>query len=299
MVDEKSFRIIQRDHSGCKIRLYEDEPGREHPQIINFPAGEILVRYPVYCDNAEITVIVYDHTMDGLFALAQIIDIARHENPRVEVIVKIPYFPNARQDRRTQRGESFALKVYADFLNSLKADRVISLDPHSNVLAAVVNNFHPVDQAKLWVEWVVQWADTFEGDCVLVYPDAGAKKKTEEIAELANLQIRHKRITVQGASKDRDPKTGKLNISFQGDLSDCHVLIVDDICDGGGTFLGLANEISLNASTGVRSMTLAVTHGLYTKGRDIFKGHFTHLAEIVFTDSPTVSVTDFTKEESE
>ena len=40
--------------------------------------------------------------------------------------------------------------------------------------------------------------------------------------------------------------------------------MVDDICDGGGTFLGLADAL---AACGAGPLTLAVTHGLFTRGR--------------------------------
>lgn len=298
MVEEKDFKIVIRDGKGRKLDLYENEPGREHPQIINFPAGEILVRCPFCYDSVEINITVHDRTMDGLFVLAQIVDIYRHADPQIEVYVNIPYFPNARQDRRTQDGESFSLKVYADYLNSLQVDRVVSCDPHSDVVAAVVNNFHPIEQSEIWEDWLIDYINQGDPDThfVFVVPDAGAFKKTEKIYGIVKQCVKRHVVLHTGASKKRDPITGRLTIAFEGDLSDCDVVIVDDICDGGGTFLGLAEEINVNASRGYCSLTLAVTHGLFTKGTEAFKKHFTHLAEMRFVDRPEIVVTDLLSE---
>ncbi len=41
-------------------------------------------------------------------------------------------------------------------------------------------------------------------------------------------------------------------------------LVVDDICDGGGTFLGLADKFW--KQTSISTLDLYVTHGIFSKG---------------------------------
>jgi ribose-phosphate pyrophosphokinase len=102
----------------------------------------------------------------------------------------------------------------------------------------------------------------FPAGCVLVAPDKGA---TAKVAALANL-LQHRWI--QG-DKVRDPKTGALSgFSVDDDgksIEGCHLVVVDDICDGGGTFIGLGEELN---KLKPKSMDLYVTHGIFSKGYD-------------------------------
>src|ERR1019366_6917050 len=58
----------------------------------------------------------------------------------------IPYFPYARQDRITEKHTAFSLKVFAKLINDLNFDEVVSLDVHSDVTPALVNNMRVVSQ---------------------------------------------------------------------------------------------------------------------------------------------------------
>ena len=65
--------------------------------------------------------------------------------------------------------------------------------------------------------------------------------------------------------KERDVKTGALT-SFKtmtGDLSGQTCFIVDDICDGGGTFAGTAKMLK---EKGAEKVILIVSHGIFSKG---------------------------------
>ena len=69
-------------------------------------------------------------------------------------------------------------------------------------------------------------------------------------------------------SKIRNVKTGQLSgfntqtLDFQGKTC----FIIDDICDGGGTFVGLA---ALLKSRNARKIVLIVSHGIFSKGFDL------------------------------
>ena len=121
----------------------------------------------------------------------------------------------------------------------------------------------------------------FDSDPVVVIPDAGATKK-------AYTWLDGRRV-VQ-ASKRRDPATGKLSgfsvpdVDSEGNsIAGRPCIIVDDICDGGGTFLGLAAELQ---AAGAGPLTLAVTHGLFTKGTEVLTESFSTIACLAPTDAP-------------
>jgi len=54
---------------------------------------------------------------------------------------------------------------------------------------------------------------------------------------------------------------------------------VDDICDGGGTFIGLAKALK---QKNAGNLYLAVSHGIFSKGFNELNKHFT---KIFTTDS--------------
>ncbi|CAM1342175.1 ribose-phosphate diphosphokinase [Tenacibaculum aestuarii] len=185
--------------------------------------------------------------------------------------VVLPYFPAARQDRLMVSGEPLSIKVYADIINSQKYESITIFDPHSEVTPALLNNCKVIDNHK-FIEQVTQ---QLSGDLILISPDGGALKKIYKVA--AYLQ----NYEVVECSKSRNVKTGQLTgfKVYANDLQGRDCLIVDDICDGGGTFLGLAKELK---AKNAGNLYLAVSHGIFSKGFGELEKHFT---KIFTTDS--------------
>jgi ribose-phosphate pyrophosphokinase len=108
----------------------------------------------------------------------------------------------------------------------------------------------------------------------VVSPDAGAEKRASAFASRLHIPLIH-------AWKSRSVADGKISgfghepIPFGGKL-----LIVDDICDGGGTFVGLMDTLSCPLSD------LFVTHGLFSKGPQIVTSAF---GNVFCTDSITLA----------
>lgn len=175
----------------------------------------------------------------------------------------IPYFPGARQDRVINTGEALSVKVYTNILNQQQLTSITIFDPHSDVTPAllnqckVINNFDFIEQVTLQLP----------NNLLLISPDGGALKKIYKVA--AHL----KHYEVVECSKSRDLKTGKLSkfTVYSEDLKGQPCLIVDDICDGGGTFLGLAKELK---AKNAGPIYLAVSHGIFSKGFDDLNKHF-------------------------
>jgi len=185
-----------------------------------------------------------------------------------------PYFLGSRSDRKFGEGSNNYLKsVICPIINSLNFKSVTVIDPHSDVLEACLNNYKKLDNHML-VKYALEDLEAFEtsdslnGIC-LVSPDAGAYKKIFDVAQ--EFQIDN----IATATKVRDLKTGKIlhteipNLPVRLD-EDFKYVIVDDICDGGRTFIELAKAIREQRPTA--KIYLVVTHG-------IFSGGFTQLAE--------------------
>lgn len=167
----------------------------------------------------------------------------------------VPYFPFARQDRRTNEWSGFELPVALDLVSDI--DLVIA-DPHSDVAGLL-----PHVQQKVFVKQL-EAVGAFAKDPMVVIPDKGATNKAMSWIGSSGW--------IQG-EKHRDVATGRLSgFSVQvDDLKGSPCIIVDDICDGGGTFIGLAELLE---EKGAGELTLAVTHGLFTKGIDKLSEYF-------------------------
>ena len=183
----------------------------------------------------------------------------------------LPYFPAARQDRVMIPCEPLTVKVYADIINNSAVSSITVYDPHSEVTPAVLNNCTVIPN-HAFVELVMQ---QLSGKTVLVSPDGGALKKIYKVAEYLEGK------EVIECSKSRDVSTGKLT-GFKVNVDDLEgkdCLIVDDICDGGGTFMGLAEELK---AKNAGKLYLAVSHGIFSKGVDDLAKYF---EKIFTTDS--------------
>ena len=100
---------------------------------------------------------------------------------------------------------------------------------------------------------------------VLISPDAGAYKKTERLATALG-------VPVVVATKYRSVVDGSLAApDVLGDVRGKVCVIVDDICDGGGTFLNLAESLT---AAGAAECHLFVSHGIFSKGYDALLARF-------------------------
>jgi len=206
----------------------------------------------------EITAKVKNST--DVMSLALLVDAcSRLENldTHAEFVLNLPYIPYARQDRVMQPGEALAIKVFANIVNSLGFDKVVVDDPHSDVAAALLNNVVIRGQQSL----IAEFSEELSGrDVVIVAPDAGARKKAQKVADRL-------RMPIVEAGKSRDVTTGQITgTAVFGDVNGRECIIVDDICDGGRTFIALAQVLKEN---GAKRVVLYVTHGIFSFGKQV------------------------------
>lgn len=221
-----------------------------------FAGGEWNVKLPKIVldhgshESTHVRVIADIHDGD-IMKLAVLTDaIHRFFGTGVRYYLDLTYLPYARQDRVMTDGESLSLRVFCDFVNSLKYDQVSLTDPHSDVSTALINN---VSVEKQWC-WFGHGVSPKNYDAI-VSPDAGALKKIYPQAKFANLPVIE-------AMKTRDVQTGdvsepRFDVGVRGD----RLLIVDDICDGGRSFLNLGKALK---EAGACRVDLYVTHGIFS-----------------------------------
>lgn len=186
----------------------------------------------------------------------------------------LPYLPHGRADRQFEDGSPTPVLTFLEALLPY-FDTFYLTDPHSEVPVKYLESYG----AEVLVK---SQADCFKDACVpldeltlLIAPDKGAKEKTELIAA-------RNRLPVVYASKVRDVDTG-LVVSTElplGSYSGRRCVIVDDIADGGGTFIPLAQAL---LDKGAAPVELYVTHGIFAKGLEPFRGIISkiHVYQIV------------------
>lgn len=186
----------------------------------------------------------------------------------------ISYLLAARMDRVMQDGEPFSLKVIAAMLNQGGFKKIRIFDPHSEVSTALIERSYAVPN-HVYVKDALQdyFSSNTQSPYCLVSPDAGALKKIHKLAQY--LQIDN----VVECMKERDIKTGALT-DFKTTVESLEgqtCFIVDDICDGGGTFVGTAKMLKEKGATKV---VLIVSHGIFSKGLPI-----AYVDDVYTTDS--------------
>ena len=221
--------------------------------LINFIGVKVQIHQEIRTSDDFMAVVMAKDALDEIFRFY----------PNTPIELYSLYVPYARQDRYCEQGEAFGVRTFARLLNSLNFSRVVIADPHSEVTPAVINNLQIMPQHEI-AFYMLGWKlrmDNFE----LVSPDGGALKKIFKLGTQMNLKV-------HCADKIRDTATGDIirtDISVQ-DFGGANLMIVDDICDGGRTFIELAKVLrDRNAGR----IELFVTHGIFSKGVDVFEGY--------------------------
>lgn len=227
-----------------------------------FPGGERNIILEKGAD--KITIGAHIDSSERIMDLVLMVDALRQLNREVEINLFMPYIPYARQDRVVNMGEPLSVKVMADMINALNLHRVIVFHPHSDVAPSLLNNVEIVDNFEFFRRTILQIFPTSE-PIVLVAPDAGAQKNVYSIAKRLTDTVDQEVQIVLG-SKRREPKTGKIlefGLDDSANQGGKRCLIIDDICDGGGTFMGIAKKLRDNKFEEVH---LAVSHGIFSRG---------------------------------
>ena len=219
-------------------------------KISNFPDGQIGVELDLDCFQEYRNVQIRSRfsSYQDLFKILATNQILQDRGFSVELWC--PYILSARSDRKFKPNQSFDLKIVSQILNSCNFESIFVLDAHSDVLPALIDRC-VVNSAYEWIKLVkFNWKDK-----ILISPDAGAYKKIFSLSDKLNCEL-------LSGSKVRMPG-GSPQVVIHGDVKDRDCVIVDDICDGGRTFIELGKLLK---EMGAKSVTLFVTHGIFSKG---------------------------------
>jgi ribose-phosphate pyrophosphokinase len=244
-------------------------------EVKSFADQEIFVRIDENVRGEDVFVIqsTSHPANDNLMQLLIMMDALKRASAR-RITAVIPYFGYARQDRKTDGRTPISAKLVANLISTAGADRVLTVDLH----AGQIQGFFDIPTDNLFGSPVMidDIKERYGKDkLIVVSPDVGGVVRARSLAKRlddADLAIVDK----------RRPEAGKSEVmNIIGDVSGKRCIMLDDMCDSGGT---LANAAAALKEAGAKSVSAYVSHGVLS-GKAVERIEKSVLDELVMTDT--------------
>lgn len=232
------------------------------PAEILFSGGEPHIQLPLAGIRGQ-RVYLEAHVSSALdfMKMVLMVDIVARASPKAFGLY-LPYVPGGRQDFVVP-GRCATLNVYTDIIRRLRVDAIVTVVPHSRVTPSLL---HPMKVLTIEAADIIPATWSYNG---VIAPDAGADVRATAVAGML-------KVPCYFATKKRDSGTGRIDQIDPPKLSTPgRYLVVDDICDGGATFIKLAQSFPPSACI----FDLFVAHGIFSKGFRELAEHY----EIIYT----------------
>lgn len=172
----------------------------------------------------------------------------------------IPYYGYARQDRKISERVPISAADIALMLEMAGVDRVVTVDIHCGQIQGFFQEV-PVDNLNGASVFIPHFATKGLKNVVVVSPDAGGVDRAKRFGDkLAKIGIPSEIAMI---SKERAQAGVVASMNLIGNVNGADAIIVDDICDTGGT---LVKAAQLLKDKGARRVFAAITH-------PVFSGH--------------------------
>ncbi len=208
---------------------------------------------------------------DNLFELLLMVDAAKRASAN-NIVVVIPYFGFARQDRKDKPRVSIASKLIADLLSTAGIQRIITIDLHADQIQGFFNV--PVDHLYASSIFVPYLLSLDLPNLIMASPDTGGARRAASYAKNLNTGFV---ICYKHRSKPNIVETMKLI----GDVEGKDVILVDDIIDTAGSITKAAKLIKDNGANSVRAFC---THPVFS-GDAYEKIENSDFTEVVVADT--------------
>ena len=184
---------------------------------------------------------------DNLMELLLMIDAAKRASA-YKIIAVIPYYGYARQDRKDKPRVAIGSKLVASLLERAGADRIITMDLHAPQIQAFFDiPVDHLDSSAIFIPYIQQLKLE---NLTFAAPDVGSTNRVREIASYFNCEM-------VICDKHRKRANEIASMVLIGDVAGRDIVLIDDICDTGGT---LAKSASLLKEKGARSIRALCTH---------------------------------------
>ncbi len=191
---------------------------------------------------------------DNLMELLIALDALRRASAR-RVTAVMPYFGYARQDRKTGSRTPISAKLVANLITEAGANRVLTLDLHAGQIQGFFDI--PVDNLYAAPLFARDIQARFQNQALMIVsPDVGGVVRARALAKRVNCDL-----AIIDKRRERAGVSEVMNVI--GDVRAKHCILVDDICDLGGTLVNAAVALHDN---GAAAISVYATHGVLSSG---------------------------------
>lgn len=241
------------------INLCHPEESEIKYKIHNFPDGHNHIELLGSFNKADkIHVITRIKNSDDLFIVKQICQILK-DTCAAKICLDIVYLYTARMDRKMSLGEAFDLKIVVEDLVRLDVSGITILSIHNefafynllNQIGSKGGIF--VDQGFSYLSEILK-----KEDYIICYPDEGSYKRCYDGRKECII-----------CSKKRDKDNNILYFKIEKapkSIKNKRIIVIDDLCDGGGTFVGISSLLSEKYPNIKKD--IFVTHAIQKSGID-------------------------------
>ena len=248
--------------------------GRAHPELASrvadelgidltpttardFANGEIFIRFDESVRGADCFVMQSHAQPLNKWLVEQLIMIdALKRGSAKRITAILPFYPYARQDKKHRGREPISARLVADLLTTAGADRIVSVDLHTDQIQGFFDG--PVDHMHAMPILTDYIKSKYSLDnLVVVSPDAGRVKTAEKWANTlgdAPMAFVHK-------TRDVDTANKVVSNRVVGDVDGKDCVLLDDMIDTGGT---IAGAVGVLKDAGAKSVVIACTHGVFS-----------------------------------
>ena len=217
-------------------------------KIQRFSDGEIGVEYEESIRGQFVFLVQSTFApADNLMELLLMIDAAKRASA-YKVIAVMPYYGYARQDRKDKPRVAIGSKLVANMLVAAGADRVVTMDLHAPQIQGYFDI--PVDHLDSSAIFIPYIESLNLNELTFAAPDVGSANRIREVATYFECEM-------VICDKHRKRANEIASMVLIGDVADRDIVLIDDICDTGGT---LAKSAALIKERGAKSVRAFCTH---------------------------------------
>ena len=243
-------------------------------EIKKFSDGELSIAFLENIRNEDVYIIQsLNHPSDNIIELLLMLDAAKRASAQ-NVVAVIPYLGYGRQDRKDRPRVPISARLMLDLMTAVGVNRIICMDLHSPQIQGFVNI--PFDHlySRITILDRLKRMQLNDQNGVILAPDVGGAKMGQSYAK--KLQLGFALID------KRRPKPNQTEVvNLVGNLSEKHVIIIDDMIDTGGT---ICNAASTAIENGAIDVTVVATHPVLS-GESIDKLEKSAISKVIVCDT--------------
>ncbi|RMF59449.1 MAG: ribose-phosphate diphosphokinase, partial [Calditrichaeota bacterium] len=182
---------------------------------------------------------------------------AAYQSDADHITVVLPQFPYSRQERRKTR-EAISAKLVAGMLELAGAQRVITLDIHSEAIQGFFNygKLEDLHASGVFIDYLQNIMRVDPTNLVVTGPDVGSVERARRYSKVLGADL-----AVVDKARDYTKVSVIESMRLVGDVKNKEVLLVDDMIATGGTMI---NAMKLLRKNGAEKIYIVASLPFFT-----------------------------------